>query len=218
MSDSEVRTELERRLRTDAYEKSIASSKGVTEDVAKTFYDENREMFKTPELARVQFILLKATDKDPETVRSDSKTRAEEAQKKAAGGGDFTALAKQYSQDGTASKGGDVGYFPRGVMFPKFEEYAFTLAPGSVSPVFETPKGFNVMKVVERKPEAIRPFTEVKGPLMLDMGRALGQKLVSAKVNELAAKAKIEVLDAEFKAPPPAPSTIAPAAAPAGKK
>jgi parvulin-like peptidyl-prolyl isomerase len=218
MSDAEVRTELERRLRIDAYEKTIASSKGVTEDVARKFYDENRDGFKTPELARVQFILLKATDKDPETVRSDSKARAEEAQKKAAGGADFTALAKQYSQDGTASKGGDVGYFPRGVMFPKFEEYAFTLAPGGVSPVFETPKGFNVMKVVERKPEAIRPFDEVKGQLMLDMGRALGQKLVSDKVNDMAGKAKIEVLDAAFKAPPPPPSTIAPAAAPSGKK
>jgi peptidyl-prolyl cis-trans isomerase C len=231
MNEADVRTELERGLKTEMYEKSVASAKRVDEATAKQYYDSNKDAFKMPEQARVQYILLKATDTDPEPVRKDAKARAEEAQKKATGGADFAALAKQYSQDQTAAKGGDVGFFPRGVMFPKFEEYAFTLAPGTVSPVFETPKGYNVIKVVERKPESTRSFEEVKNALMLDMGRLLGQKLVRDRVNELASKAKIAVLDPAFKmpkAPQPAagpgqegaggPPGGAPAAAPAPKK
>jgi peptidyl-prolyl cis-trans isomerase C len=198
LTEPEVRAEIERSLKTQAYEKTIAESKGVTEDVAKKFYDGNKDMFKTPEQAHVQLILLKATDTDPDSVKAEAKARAQEAQKKGASGADFAALAKQYSQDATAAKGGDIGFFPKGVMFPRFEELAFSLPPGTVSPVFETPKGFNVVKVIERKPESIRPFAEVKDALMLDMGRALGRKLVQDKVSELAAKAKIDVLDPAF--------------------
>lgn len=208
MNDADVRARIERQLKTEAFEKSIAGSKGVSEDLAKKFYEQNKEMFKVPEQAHVLFILINATDKDPDSVRADAKARAEEVQKKAAAGANFSALAKQYSQDATAAKGGDIGFFPKGIMFPKFEEMAFTLPPGSVSPVFETPKGFNIIKVLARKPAAIRPFEEVKNSLMVDMGRAVAKKLVNDKLTELASKAKIDVLDPAFKMPPPTPAEL----------
>ena len=93
-------------------------------------------------------------------------------------------------------------------MFPKFEEIAFSGKPGDVMPLFETPKGFNVMKVLERKPESTRSFDEVKDALMLDMGRLMEQDIVRAKVRELAAAAQIAVLDDSLRPPAP-PATSA---------
>lgn len=221
LSEADVRHELQRNYETETYKKGLAAGKGVTEQQALDFYKQNPGTFKVPEQAHIQYILVKATDKDPETVRADARKRAEEAQKRATAGEDFAALAKQYSQDATAAKGGDIGFFPRGVMFPKFEEIAFGLKPGGVSPVFETPNGFNVMKLLEVKPPSTRPFEEVKTELMLEMGQLVEQKVVSDKVQELGAKAKIEVLDEAFKAQvtqavageptQPAPGTPAPA-------
>ena len=89
-------------------------------------------------------------------------------------------------------------------MFPKFEEIAFAAKSGTVSPVFETPKGFNVIKILEKKPESTRTYEEVKSALMLDMGRVMQQDIIKAKVKELAATATIAVLDPSFNPPPQA--------------
>lgn len=207
---AEVRKEIERNMVTQAYQKSLVAGKGVSEEQAKQFYEANapKGMFKVPEQVHVQYILVKAAEKDPEPVRAEAKKRAEEAAKRAAAGEDFGALAKEYSQDPSAPRGGDVGLVPRGVMFPEFEAVAFSTKPGDVSPVFQTPKGFNVMKILEKKPESNRTFEEVKSALILDMGRLIEQDVVKAKVKELAAGAKLELLDPAFAVPtPPVPAT-----------
>jgi peptidyl-prolyl cis-trans isomerase C len=213
-NESDIHREMDRNLRTEAYRKSLLAGKGVTEDQAKKFYDANvqKGMFNVPEQVHVQYILVTANEKDPESVRLDARKRAEEAARRAAAGEDFAALAKQYSQDATAARGGDIGFFPRGVMFPKFEEIAFAGKPGDVTPLFETPKGFNVMKILEKKPESTRSYAEVKDALMLDMGRLMEQDVVRAKIQELAAAAQIVVLDSSFN--PPAPPAAAATSAP----
>lgn len=209
LSEPDVHREMERNLQTEAYRKSLVAGKGVSEDQAKKFYDANvqKGMFNVPEQVHVQYILVTANEKDPESVRLDARKRAEEAARRAAAGEDFAALAKQYSQDATAARGGDIGFIPRGVMFPKFEEIAFAGKQGDVTPVFETPKGFNVMKILEKKTESTRSYDEVKDALKLDMGRLMEQDIVRAKIQELAAAAQIAVLDTSFN--PPAPAATA---------
>jgi parvulin-like peptidyl-prolyl isomerase len=215
-SDADVHEEIGRNMKTAAYGKSLVGGKSVTEEQAKKFYDDNvaKGMFTVPEQVHVQVILLTATDKDPEAARGEARKRAEEAAKRAAAGEDFAALAKQYSQDKSAARGGDLGLVPRGVMFPKFEEIAFSAKPGTVSPVFETPKGFNVIKVLEKNPESTRTYEEVKSGLMADMVRVMQQDIVKAKVKELAAAAKITVLDPSFNPPSQAQLAVPPPAKP----
>lgn len=64
----------------------------------------------------------------------------------------FAMLAKLYSQDpGSASKGGELGFFGRGEMVSEFEAAAFALKPGEVSPIVETQFGFHILQLVERR-------------------------------------------------------------------
>jgi len=66
----------------------------------------------------------------------------------------FETLAKRYSQDGSASKGGDLGWLYPGDTVPEFEREMNKLAPGEVSPVFQSRFGFHIIQVNERRQQA----------------------------------------------------------------
>ncbi|HEX8905935.1 MAG TPA: peptidylprolyl isomerase [Longimicrobiaceae bacterium] len=91
------------------------------------------------------------TDATP-AQRDSVRRLAESIRTQAAGGADFAALARQYSQDpSNKDNGGDLGYFGRGQMAPAFEDAAFKLQPGQISPVVESPFGFHVIKLEDRR-------------------------------------------------------------------
>jgi parvulin-like peptidyl-prolyl isomerase len=66
----------------------------------------------------------------------------------------FAALAKEYSQDrASKDEGGDLGFFPRGVMPAEIELVAFALNPGQVSGIVKSDFGYHVIEVVEKDPK-----------------------------------------------------------------
>jgi peptidyl-prolyl cis-trans isomerase SurA len=71
-------------------------------------------------------------------------------------GADFAQLARKFSNDpGSASQGGDLGFVKRGVFYPEFEAAAFALAPKQLSGVVESPVGFHIIQLLERRGESI---------------------------------------------------------------
>jgi peptidyl-prolyl cis-trans isomerase C len=89
--------------------------------------------------------------KHPELDDSKTRAKAEDVLKRARAGEDFAALAKEFSSDGSKDKGGDLGWFKRGMMVKPFEEAAFAMKPGEISDVVETPFGFHIIKVEEKR-------------------------------------------------------------------
>ena len=71
---------------------------------------------------------------------------AQELKTKIAKGESFANLAKQYSIDVSKKRGGDLGYFSRGMMVPEFEKAAFSLEKGQVSDIVKTQFGYHVIK------------------------------------------------------------------------
>jgi foldase protein PrsA len=66
-------------------------------------------------------------------------------------GEDFAVVAKELSTDtGSASNGGDLGWFPKGAMVKEFEDAAFSLEPGTVSKPVKTDYGYHIIKVLEK--------------------------------------------------------------------
>ena len=71
-------------------------------------------------------------------------------------GADFATMAKKYSEDPASAKnGGDLGFVKRGVFYPEFEAAAFALKPGQLSDVVETPVGFHIIQLLEKRGESI---------------------------------------------------------------
>ncbi|MDE1827965.1 MAG: peptidyl-prolyl cis-trans isomerase [Candidatus Micrarchaeota archaeon] len=71
---------------------------------------------------------------------------AEEILKKLKEGGNFSALAEQYSIDGSRRRGGDLGEFGRGMMVKPFEDAAFKLEKGGISEIVKTQFGYHIIK------------------------------------------------------------------------
>jgi parvulin-like peptidyl-prolyl isomerase len=86
----------------------------------------------------------------------DTEDKGKEVLSKLTAGTAFADLAKEYSTDtGSATQGGDVGWFPRGAMVPEFEEAAFSLGIGETSGLVQTEYGYHIIKVLEK---AVRPL------------------------------------------------------------
>lgn len=99
----------------------------------------------------VRHILMKVT---PTMTEAEVKRKLLELKEKVDNkAATFEDLAKQYSQDGSASKGGDLGWVQNGDTEPEFEKVMDGLKPGEISGVVQTPFGFHLIQVVERKTE-----------------------------------------------------------------
>src|SRR5947209_10241506 len=103
---------------------------------------------------------LKASDAEvdafiaahPEYDSTPARQKAEDLLKRVRAGEDFTALAKEFSEDpGSRAQGGDLGWFGRGQMIKEFEDAAFALKRGEVSGVVESPFGYHIIKVEEHR-------------------------------------------------------------------
>jgi hypothetical protein len=79
-------------------------------------------------------------------TRDEARVRAEQARAKVLAGEDFAAVARPYSDDATARRGGDLGGFEDGTMVAPFEAAVKQLAVGGVSPLVETPFGYHVIR------------------------------------------------------------------------
>jgi hypothetical protein len=104
---------------------------------------------------RARHILLRYPDDASQAEREELQEQAEGIRQRAVEGEDFSELARRYSQDpGSAPRGGDLGWFEPGAMVQPFEEAAFRLQPGEISPVTETLFGLHIIKVDERETPA----------------------------------------------------------------
>lgn len=93
---------------------------------------------------------------DPEVVASLN-ARTEEIRRRIADGEDFGEMARRYSEDlNSATNGGDLGFFARGTFMAEFEEAAFALEAGEISPPVRTDVGLHIIKLEERKEDQIR--------------------------------------------------------------
>lgn len=205
VSDEEAKKQVEA-----AKEQMGDKFKVALEQVGLKNEDELKERMK-PEIALEKAIRATVTDKDvkdnhkPEMKVShilvkDEKTAKEV--KKINNGEDFTALAKQYSED-TSSKeqGGEIAGFAPGQTVKEFEEAAYKLDAGQVSEPIKTSYGYHIIKVTDKK--ELKPFDEVKDTIRKDLEQQRLQdatgKWKQQVINDLLKEADIKVTDKEFK-------------------
>ena len=197
ISVEQVRSELKNQLVVNSLiEAEISSKISPTNDEIDAYYKRNPTQFQMPERVRASHILVSVPAGADATAKAAALTTATTVLKKAKGGGDFAALAREYSQDpGSAASGGDLGFFEQGKMVGPFNDAAFKLPKGQISDVVETEFGYHIILVTDKQPGRVVPFEEarpkIEGYLRNVVNR---QKETQSFVRALRSKAKIEVL------------------------
>lgn len=165
----------------------------VTEAEASDFYNNNKSEFEQPETVKASHVLF-LVDKDaPEDVVKKQLEAAKAAAARAKKGEDFTALAKELSEEpGAKESGGDLGFFSKDRMVPEFADAAFAMTPGDVSEPVRTQFGWHVIKVTDKKAAGLTPYAEVKDQLQAFLKADKQRKAVEGVLKELRDSAKVE--------------------------
>jgi peptidyl-prolyl cis-trans isomerase D len=160
------------------FEPSGQSSDKEIED----YYQANREgKFHHPKEVKVGYISVKLEAGADANQKKTAQTRAESIVKEARASKDFADLAKRFSEDPTAPKGGDLGWIAQGQLPPAIEKTIFALAKGAVSDPLETPAGFQIFKAEDLRPEKTESLKEAT-PEITKILKAEKAKSEAAKV------------------------------------
>ena len=166
----------------------------VADADVRALYDQKKNELDEPEKVRASHILISVPADAAEADKAAARENISAILAKAQAGEDFAELAKQYSQCPSNQKGGDLGFFPRGVMVPAFENVVFTLAEGAVSDIVETPFGFHVIKVTGKTAEREVTYDEVKDRLRQDLLNQKSNSEAQKWISTLRADADIQFM------------------------
>ncbi|MEO8070092.1 MAG: peptidylprolyl isomerase [Acidobacteriota bacterium] len=170
----------------------------VTAPEVEAKYNENIATYSTPEQVRASHILLKTEGKDEASVRKI----AESVLAKVKNGGDFAALAKQYSEDDASkANGGDLDYFGKGSMVKEFDDAVWALKPGEVTDLVKSEFGFHIIKLTDRKPAVTKTLADVRAQLeeqvRTEKAQAEAQRLTEEVAKQIKTPADLDKAAAE---------------------
>lgn len=171
---------IEKLVQTEVWSKVV-----VTEGEALDYFHRNRQAYTKKRSVRAAQIVVR------------EKEKAEEIRKRLLRGDDFAALAREVSISPDAVRGGDLGFFAEGEMPEAFDRVAFSLPVGKISPVFQSPYGYHILKVLQKEEGGERTFPELRDRVYSDMKREKGEELYARWIEGLKARA-IVIVNKEF--------------------
>jgi len=149
----DYRDEIRKQLTVQAVQQEKLMNVKASRHEVESFYETMKDSLPDQKpMVNVRHILLEL--QAGETSKLTAMGRIREIQELIRRGEDFGELAKRYSEDpGSARNGGELGFVEKGTLFQSFEEVAFQLEPSVVSDVVETPVGFHLIQMIEKRGE-----------------------------------------------------------------
>ncbi len=141
----------------------------IPEESIASYFQENRDDYVVPEQRRARHILIMSDESESQEEIFVKRQKAEELLEQAREGADFAELAREESDDlGSASRGGDLGFFERGQMVKPFEDAVFRLEEGGLT-MARSDFGYHVIKVEEIKPARLKSLDEVRDEIIAEI-------------------------------------------------
>ncbi len=169
---------------------TIADPSSVSEEDIKAYYDKHPDQYAYPEQLHARHILILADEKAPAEVQDKAKSQIQELEKRIRAGEDFAELAKEYSQDGSAAQGGDLGWFTADKMVAPFSAAAAALNPGEVSAPVQTMFGYHLIKLEDKKPAGVTPLADASDSIRT----RLAQEAAVGKVQDALEQVQLAII------------------------
>ncbi|MCG7904474.1 MAG: peptidylprolyl isomerase [Candidatus Thiodiazotropha lotti] len=164
----------------------------------KTFYQANLDKFTSPPQTRISMILLKVPPwggADQWRAKRDELTQIKH---KITKGMEFSEAAKRYSNDGSASSGGDMGYLHQGMLGSQAEQAISELAIDDISDPITLLEGVALFQLIERSDARINPLQQVRQRAVDLLMRERRESVVSERKRRLRNKADIQYLVPDY--------------------
>ncbi|MBI5327995.1 MAG: peptidylprolyl isomerase [Deltaproteobacteria bacterium] len=162
-------------------DKAITSKLTVKESDAGKYYKEHMTDYKVQEQIRALMIVVKTEDE------------ADQIRERLKKGENFAKLAEEVSLGPEGKKGGNLGFFSKGIMPKEFEDVVFSLPAGKLSQVIKTVYGYHIFRVEEKKGAKDLKFSEVKNQIINKLKKEKSDAEFQVWMKELKQKARIEV-------------------------
>ena len=146
-------------------------------------YNSHIAKYRVEKRIKARHILVALSPDADEKAEKETKEKALKVLQELKAGGDFTELAKKYSDDPSVKdNGGDLGYFSKGQMVKPFEDAAFALKEGELSEPIKTQFGFHIIKVEKIENERTKPLAEVRGEILKTLTEEEARKRAKAEL------------------------------------
>lgn len=134
---------------------AVAKNETVSDDAISAYFSEHADEFGQPEERQASHILISvpadASEDEKQIAREKAENLLEQVKQNPE---QFAEIAKEYSDDpGSATNGGDLGFFGRGVMVKSFEDKIFSMPLNEISDIVETDFGLHIIKLTDIKEE-----------------------------------------------------------------
>ncbi len=152
----EMRGQIRERLITEQMQQKIVEKIRVTPSEVRAYFKKlpKDSLPDMPDRYELQQIVLRPniSDAEKERIREQLREYRDQIQK---GEKTFNTIAVLYSEDGSATRGGELGYMTRKSLDPAFAEAAFSLKPGKISKIVESEYGFHIIQLIDRQGEKV---------------------------------------------------------------
>ncbi len=127
------------------------------------YFDAHKQEYAQPESVKLGEILIStgAQADDPQKL-ADAKAKADDIESRIHAGGDFSQLARSFSEGTTAAEGGDLGQYKHGQLDPLFEQKTFGLKTGDVTDPIRTKQGYVILKVIQHVSGGVPQLKDVE--------------------------------------------------------
>jgi parvulin-like peptidyl-prolyl isomerase len=174
-------------------DKEIRSGITISEEEVGEYYSKHRNDYEGKEATRIQQILLVKPKDCNDSTREELRAKAEEILKKVKDGESFDLLVDKYSQGPAARSRGDLGFVEKGMMFPEVDTAVSGLNKGESSGLIESPVGFHIIRVIDKRGAGIKPVDEVREEIVRNIGNEKINKKFEEWLKELREKSLVEI-------------------------
>ncbi|MBM4313503.1 MAG: hypothetical protein FJ122_06230 [Deltaproteobacteria bacterium] len=183
----------EQLMRIRLVQREIKSRVTVSDEEIGAYYLKHRQDYEGKETVRIRQILLPLPKEGDQAAKEKIRADAAEVHKLLLNGESFEQLSAKYSQGSAAATGGDIGYIEKGMILHEVEEVAFGLSINQISGVIESPVGFHIIKVIDRRGAGLKNIESVREEIREKIDQEKMEKKFDEWLDALRAKSHVEI-------------------------
>jgi peptidyl-prolyl cis-trans isomerase D len=168
----------------------------VSDSDAQAYYQSHLDQYKSPEQVKTRHILIAVAKGADAKTDAAGKAKAEDVLKQIKAGGNFSDLAKKYSDDpGSKDQGGELPMIATSSLDPAYAQAAMALNPGQTSGLVRSSFGYHIIQTESKQTAQVKPFAEVKASIIEQQQTQKSAAAAQSYAVQLASEAQKNGLD-----------------------